>query len=161
MSPDAVSIELTGPETLPAIEPLWWALYAHQRAHGQILPVPDGAFAEWSRGLAPILGRFAVLVVASRAGVPVGFVAGRTRNVPPYLGGGQAGFIGEVFTAPEARGCGVATRMLEEAGKWFAAQGVQRLELQVIPGNAGAIQLYRRLGWREELIQMVLTLPVG
>ena len=123
-----------------------------------LLPIPTDAFALWSRSLAPVLGRFAVVVVAEGGDEIAGFVAGRTRLIPPYFGGGQAGFISDVFVSPEHRGGGLARRMLDAAARWFRSQGVVRLELQVIPGNRGARDAYLKLGWKEELTQMALSL---
>ena len=41
---------------------------------------------------------------------------------------------------------------------WFHEQGTTRLELQVVTGNVAARTTYTRLGWKEELTQMVLKL---
>jgi ribosomal protein S18 acetylase RimI-like enzyme len=147
---------------LDRIEPLWRHLYELQRAGGMELPVPGDGFASWAGSLAPGLGRFACLVVADDdAGSPAGFVAGRIRPAPPWFGGVPVGFVSEVYVAPPHRGAGLAERMLAAAAAWFAERGVARLELQVLSGNDTARALYRRLGWREELVQMVRAAGPG
>jgi len=144
---------------LPRIATLWRALYEHQLAHGMRLPVPAGAFEAWERSMAPALGRFAVVSLAEREGAIVGFVAGRVRALPPFFGGGAAGFISEVFVSDTERGTGLGRQVLAHAVDWFAAQGITRVELQVLAGNPRALEFYRELGWHEELVQMVWEAP--
>jgi GNAT superfamily N-acetyltransferase len=61
-----------------------------------------------------------------------------------------------VFVAEPHRAMGIGRRLLAFALEWFSAQGITRVELQVVAGNARAIRFYRQLGWREELVQMGL-----
>jgi GNAT superfamily N-acetyltransferase len=119
------------------------------------LPVPAGAFATWAASLSPALGRFSVVALAERDGVPVGFVAGRIRALPAWFGGGAAGFISEVYVNDTERGSGIGRRVLALALEWFGRQGISRVELQVLAGNQDAVRFYRELGWHEELVQMV------
>ncbi len=49
-------------------------------------------------------------------------------------------------TVPEARRRGIATRIIEEMGRWGRRVGAEFMWLQVEPGNHGAITLYRKLG---------------
>lgn len=157
---DEVVIRLGGAAEVPRVKPLWEALYVQQRQQGMLLPVPEDGFAHWARTLEPVLGRFGCLALAERGPELIGFVAGRTRALPAHFGGGMAGLISDVFVVPEQRGRGLAKRMLGAAGDWFASQKIQRLELQVIMGNGPARDAYLKLGWKEELIQMVFELPV-
>jgi ribosomal protein S18 acetylase RimI-like enzyme len=137
------------------LEPLWLALYEHQKSNGMLLDLPADAFSHWTESLAPILTRFACLFVAEKNGVLVGFLAGRIRSLPPYFGGSQAGFISDVYVAEPDRGHGLARKLVLMATAWFQKLGLTRIELQVIMNNTPARELYRRLGWSEELVQMV------
>jgi ribosomal protein S18 acetylase RimI-like enzyme len=139
------------------LEPLWRALYQHQYEHGMLLQLPEGAYDAWLKSMQPFLGRFANIVVAELDGKLVGFVAGRVRTLPPYFGSATIGAISEVFVSDEYRSRGIGERLLNFGLKWFVDQGVSRVELQVVAGNPGGIKFYRRLGWREELLQMVWT----
>jgi GNAT superfamily N-acetyltransferase len=154
-----MEISLAKASDVPGLEPLWKALYEHQLAVGQMLPVPEGAFAEWARGMAPVLGRFGVIVMAVEDSEVQGFVAGRIRPIPSHFGGGLAGFISDVFVKPDFRGRGISRQLIYSAEKWFVERDVKRLELQVVPGNAVAIAVYEKLGWRQEFFQMAR--PVG
>ena len=140
---------------LDVLGPLWRSFYEDQRAQGMHATVPANGFEEWSSSLRAALGRFACLVVAEEGDKVVGFVAGRTRSAPKYLGGTQAGWVTEVWVEPAYRRQRLAEQMVRAAIDWFRGQGVTRIELQVVPGNEGARRLYARLGFADELVQMV------
>jgi GNAT superfamily N-acetyltransferase len=140
---------------LHRLEPLWRALYRHQAEHGMLLSLPENAYEGWLKSLIPLLGRFAMVVVAEVDGEIVGFVAGRLRTLPPYFGSATVGNISEVYVTDSCRGLGVGRELLALALDWFRAAQIQRVELQVVSGNPRGINFYRTLGWREELVQMV------
>jgi len=144
---------------MPALEPLWSALYEHQREHGMRLPVEPGAFSAWEKSITPQLNRFASVALAERDEGLIGFVAGRVRALPAYFGGGMTGFISEVYVSTSHRGSGAGEQLLKFALDWFAAQGIDRVELQVVTGNPDAVRFYKRLGWSEELVQLVWENP--
>ena len=159
MTKEDVLVRLAAADELERLEPLWAALYEHQKAHGMRIALPNGAFAAWVAGLRSSLGRFAVVVVAECDGAFVGFVAGRVRMLPPYFGLERVGFIGEVFVADGRRSVGLGARMLANAIASFRENGIDRIELQVVSGNPDALRFYERLGWRPELVQ--LTFDTG
>lgn len=142
-------------DDLDRIRPMWHALYQHQSEHGMLLTLPEGAYDAWLKSIVPFLGRFANIVVAERDGEIVGFVAGRIRALPPYFGSATVGAISEVFVSESHRSGGIGGRLLAFALEWFKAQQITRIELQVVAGNPDGIRFYKRLGWHEELLQMV------
>lgn len=141
---------------LDALAPLWRRFYEDQRAQGMRAQIPNNGFEEWAESLRPALGRFACLIVAQEGQEIVGFVAGRVRAAPRYLGGAAAGWISEVWVEPAHRKRGHAEAMVRAALDWFRGQGLKRIELQLVFGNEAARGLYARLGFAEELVQMVL-----
>ena len=62
----------------------------------------------------------------------IGFVAGRVRSLPPFFGSQMVGAIGELFVDERSRGGGIVCRVLAHAVEWFRAQGIRRIELQVV-----------------------------
>jgi GNAT superfamily N-acetyltransferase len=155
----SVDVRLANAGEVAAIEPLWRELYSHQAEHGMRLRLPDGAFDAWVQSMTPLLGRFSVVVLGVEAGQYAGFVAGRTRNLPPYFGTGQVGAISEVFVGEPWRGQGLGRRLVERAVEWYRQQEISRVELQVVSGNPEAVKFYERLGWQQELVQMIWTTP--
>jgi len=87
-----------------------------------------------------------VVIVARQQGELVGYVelAGgkfrRNRSTTHVIIGVLA----------DAGGKGVGTRLLEEAGRWAAARGLHRIELNVMAHNHRAIALYERMGFVHE-----------
>jgi len=57
--------------------------------------------------------------------------------------------IHNVATLPEFRRRGVAARLIQTAMAAHQGQGLERVFLEVRAGNAGAIALYRSLGFRQ------------
>lgn len=52
-----------------------------------------------------------------------------------------------MWVAPESRGTGAATRLIETAAGWARDRGVRRLELSVIEGNDPARARYEKCGF--------------
>jgi GNAT superfamily N-acetyltransferase len=63
------------------------------------------------------------------------------------IGRRQLASVSRLFVAPEARGCGLATALLEAVSGWTSARGL-RLILDVVEDASSAVALYERLGWR-------------
>lgn len=59
-----------------------------------------------------------------------------------------SGFVKDVCVAPDARGRGLGAALIGQAAGVFAHRGQRDLCLKVEAGNAGAIRLYERLGFR-------------
>ncbi|MFI8456504.1 GNAT family N-acetyltransferase [Kitasatospora sp. NPDC085464] len=80
-------------------------------------------------------------VAAFLADDPVGLVGG--------LHGSPDGVreLRSLWVAPQARGRGVADRLIEEVERWARATGGTALHLAVLPANAPALALYRRHGF--------------
>ena len=57
------------------------------------------------------------------------------------------GWIGGVGILRGYRGRGIGTRLMGEAERMLAAKGVREVSLEVIEGNSGAEELYKRLGY--------------
>ncbi len=148
-------------QDLDRIQPLWQALYDHQFEHGMLLRLPENAYDAWLKSIRPFLGRFANVVLAEIDGEIVGFVAGRVRTLPPYFGSATIGAISEVFVSDRHRSRGIGQRLLAFAVQWFEDQRITRVELQVVAGNPDGIRFYRKLGWHEELLQMVWSRPTA
>jgi len=66
----------------------------------------------------------------------------------------QVSRLARVIVAPDHRGKGYASPMVEQALEHaFVQDGMKRVELNVYPQNSAAVNTYRRLGFREEGIR--------
>jgi ribosomal protein S18 acetylase RimI-like enzyme len=83
-------------------------------------------------------------LVAVLDGVPSGMASG-----VPTEAAGLVEII-SLWVSPAARGRGVADRLIEEIEAWAVQTGrATTMRLEVTPGNAAAIALYRRHGFAE------------
>ena len=63
---------------------------------------------------------------------------------------GRLWVLNDLFVAPEFRGRGVATALMERAREFAGSTGASRLELATAVDNLPAQRLYERLGWRRK-----------
>ncbi|MFI5316153.1 MAG: GNAT family N-acetyltransferase [Myxococcota bacterium] len=88
------------------------------------------------------------LLVAERAGARVGFLFAEVEQA----GGGEvepAGWIHELWVAPDERRSGVASALVAEADAFFAARGVRRVSVRVESANQDALRYWTRRGFGE------------
>jgi ribosomal protein S18 acetylase RimI-like enzyme len=71
---------------------------------------------------------------------------------------GPAGFIHDVVVREEARRTGVATSLLNAAIEWLRERRAPRVILWTAAPNAAAQDLFRRLEFRETMIEMTMEL---
>ena len=71
---------------------------------------------------------------------------------------GPAGFIHDVAVEEEARRCGVGTQLVEVAVAWLRERGAPRVILWSAAPNEAAQRLFRRLGFRETMVEMTMEL---
>jgi len=72
---------------------------------------------------------------------------------------GERGYVRHVVVAPQARGRGVGSALMQALATRLAAAGCSRWELNVHVGNDAAVGLYERWGMREEYRSHVLRMP--
>ena len=72
---------------------------------------------------------------------------------------GPAGFIHDVAVAEEARRSGVGTALMKAAIEWLRERGTPRVLLATAARNQAAHPFFRRLGFRDTMIEMTLELP--
>ena len=123
------------------------ALATDPRAFGATLAeeeaMPDEAWQARARdGTAG--GLLLTAVAEDDAGAWVGLVGGRKLDEP-----GEWELI-SLWTAPEARGRGVAEALLRHGIAWAARSGASRVVLWYVTENEAAARVYARCGFRPE-----------
>ena len=149
--------ELTAPDpaVFDQIEPLFLDMYDHMTKHGLLLRLAPGGEKLWRAWVEKTLGRFTTLAIARAPdGRVIGFALAAIALVPDYLGGGRVGRCHEAYVSPEARGQKVNARMMQVLKRWFLEKGATSVEAQVLVGNADAIAVWERIGFRTELFQL-------
>lgn len=65
------------------------------------------------------------------------------------------GHISDLIIAPEGEGRGIARALIEAAEQWAVAQGFSWLTLSVFAQNTHAREVYKRLGYGEDIMKYV------
>jgi ribosomal protein S18 acetylase RimI-like enzyme len=96
--------------------------------------------------------------VAEDDGAIVGYVFAALEPLSWKELRGPAGFIHDVAVADAARRTGVATKLMRTAIDWLRERGAPRVILWTAAPNEGAQALFRRLGFRDTMVEMTLEL---
>lgn len=94
--------------------------------------------------------------VAEEDGAIVGYVWADLEPMSWKELRGPAGFIQDVLVVEAARRKGVATELIRAAIDWLRQHGAPRIMLWTAAPNDAARNLFRRLGFRETMIEMTL-----
>jgi ribosomal protein S18 acetylase RimI-like enzyme len=140
------------------LAPLWVAVHhQHIASMPELAPYVDDA-ETWSMRRALYLDLLAkpdtILLIATIEDQAIGYGLAHVMDVcstwipDTWQTGRRIGEIESVSVLPAHRGSGLGSRLLEELEGQLAASGVNDLILGVLPGNADAIRLYQRRGYR-------------
>lgn len=153
-----VEISRGAPGDLESLRPLWVAVHhRHAESMPELAPyVSDARTWEARRELyAELLAKpDTILLLARAGGALIGYGMAHVTAVEDtwvadtWVTGRRIGEIESLAVVPEHRGGGVGTRLLERLERELAADGVSDLVLGALPGNAAAIRLYERRGYR-------------
>jgi ribosomal protein S18 acetylase RimI-like enzyme len=138
-------------------------MHAHYAFDRQRFLAP-GEGAE--RGYASFLGNVLqseedCVFVAEEDGVVIGYAYVALEPLSWKELRGPAGFIHDVAVAEESRRSGVAQGLMEAAIAWLRERGAPRVILWSAAQNAPAQALFRRLGFRDTMIEMTMELDAG
>jgi ribosomal protein S18 acetylase RimI-like enzyme len=143
---------------LPHLEPLWVAVHhKHQRAMPELAPYVTDA-ETWQERRLLYEQLFAehdpVLLLGRHEGRLVGYALGYTLPVSgtwladTWATGSRIGEVESLSVLPEYRGRGLGSDLLEQLHERLRSQGAQDFILGALAGNADAIRLYQRHGYR-------------
>ena len=149
----APEISQLDPERLDDLEPLWRSLHGHHREVSD-LPVLADDDLSWERRRAwygRVLAEGDAFVLVARDGSrPVGYAFVEVRDGAddtwPY--GRRMAELVTLSVAPERRGGGVGTALMDAVDAELERRGVHDLEMFVMAGNERARAFYERRGFR-------------
>jgi GNAT superfamily N-acetyltransferase len=99
-----------------------------------------------------------VVFVAEQDGAVVGYVYAGLEPISWKELRDECGFVHDVVVDERGRRHGVATALIEKAVEWLRERGAPRVMLWTAEQNAGAQQLFARLGFRRTMIEMTREL---
>ena len=115
------------------------------------------------RGYASFLGSMldsedAAIFVSEEDGAVTGYVFAALEPLSWKELRGPAGYIHDLLVVEEARKAGVATKLMDAAVAWLRERGAPRVLLGTAAQNEAAQTLFRRLGFRETMVEMTMEL---
>lgn len=153
-APAVVVRRLERTDELDALEPLWLALHRHHRT---VLPdgllVADDALS-WQRRRDVYRGWLesgtALALLAERDGRLVGYAFAHLVDGPDetFAVGRRYAELYSLSIAPEERGGGIGTQLLDELDRQLAAASIVDLAIAVMTDNEAARRFYERRGLR-------------
>jgi ribosomal protein S18 acetylase RimI-like enzyme len=143
---------------LDLLAPLWVAVHhQHIASMPELAPYVDDE-ETWSKRRELYVELLAkpdtILLVAQVGDDAIGYGLAHVMEVDEtwiadtWRTGRRIGEIESVSVLPAYRGGGLGTHLLDELERQLAAAGIDDLILGVLPGNADAIRLYERRGYR-------------
>ena len=116
------------------------------------------------RGYATFLGSLLdspddCVFVAEQNGAVIGYVFAAMEPMSWKELRGPAGFIHDVAVAEGSRREGVAAMLIEAAVTWLREKKAPRVVLWTAAPNETAHALFRRLGFRDTMVEMTMELP--
>jgi GNAT superfamily N-acetyltransferase len=100
----------------------------------------------------------ACVFVAEREGSVIGYVFAALEPLSWMELRGPAGFIHDVAVAEDERNRGAGTKLMEAAIGWLRDHGAPRVILLTATLNETAHALFRRLGFRDTMVEMTREL---
>jgi GNAT superfamily N-acetyltransferase len=136
-----------------AVGGLFKRMYSRMDHYGLMLPLADDGAGKWLQTAQNTAGKFGIVILAKNREKAVGFAHGMIKFLPDYLGGFPVGSITHVFVEDGYTRSGIGRAMVNLLEEWFRTKKVHSIELQVITGNPGAKEFWKKLGYLEELQQ--------
>ncbi len=99
-----------------------------------------------------------VIYVAEQDGDVIGYVYAGLEPISWKELRDECGFIHDVVVDDRGRRTGTATALIEKAIEWLRERGAPRVMLWTAEKNAGAQQLFAKLGFRRTMIEMTREL---
>jgi ribosomal protein S18 acetylase RimI-like enzyme len=147
-----------GAGDLDALAPLWIAVHhRHTESMPELAPFvsDDETWRERRKLYAELLAkRDTVLLLASVGEELVGYGLAHVMELADtwvadtWRTGDRIGEIESLSVLPQYRGSGLGSELLDMLESALREQGVRDLVLGVLPGNADAIRIYERRGYR-------------
>jgi len=133
---------------IPRLVQLWTELMDHHAAIDPYFQKSDTGPANFERFVSSLLLLDDSRVLVALDGpVIVGYCIGQVMTRPPVFKREVHGFITDMTVTASCRRRGVGTMLLAGMMEWFDSKHIDRVELNVVPGNAAGVNFWRKQGF--------------
>jgi ribosomal protein S18 acetylase RimI-like enzyme len=151
--PAAATIDFAGAGEVHELEPLWRSLHQHHRQVAQVPLVADDDLSwqrrsAWYRTMLEAGQAFLLVARDGASAVGYAFVDVRAGDDDTWPVGAQLAELVTLAVAPERRGGGIGTALMDAVDAELERRGIADLEVGVMAGNARAVAFYERRGLR-------------
>ena len=109
-----------------------------------------------SERLAQPTAETVIFIAEDEVGARLGFI--HLRTGADYYNHEPHGHIEDLIVAPAGEGRGIGSLLMAEGEEWARAKGYRWLTLSVFAQNTRAREVYRRLGYGEDIMKYVKEL---
>lgn len=145
------------PQVLPFVRAICDLHERHDPERFKVRPDVIERYASWlpQRATDP---RSVFLVAQRDEGGLAGYLVGTVEPEIPIFWIPECGWIHDIWIEPEARGAGLASRMLRDAEARFRALGIAQMRLHTGGFNEQARSLFESAGFRVGVVEMIKPL---
>lgn len=144
---------------LPVALALWSALHREHEARDPRYRLADDAEARWSTDFRDWTRADGSRVwLALDAGQPVGLLTAHLYQPAPLYREYLLVHVGDLYVAPEARGEGLASVLLDHARAWGRGKGATQLQAGVLAVNAVGRAFWTSQGAEDYSVTVSMTL---
>lgn len=99
----------------------------------------------------------AIFIAEDEGGISLGFIHLQTAT-DYYNGAEKHGHISDIIVAPAGEGRGIGKLLMAKGEEWAREQGFRWITLSVFAQNVRAREVYKRLGYGEDIMKYVKEL---
>jgi GNAT superfamily N-acetyltransferase len=79
----------------------------------------------------------------------VGYLIATKQRKPPIYHHTRVAYLSDSFVTKKYRGQGILRQFMAEMQRWCTAEGITAVDVQLFQGNQEAIEVFRKLGFRD------------
>ena len=143
-----ISIRSARKTDVPAMVKLWKEMMDFHKERDRIFTRTTTGHKGWIKFIAGhMASKNSCVLVAECDGQLVGHCLAFITEYPPVITTKRYGKFQEIAVAADYRRCGVGERLVKKMLKWFAQQGIKRIEVRVSVHNELSTTFWRKMGF--------------
>jgi GNAT superfamily N-acetyltransferase len=143
-----ISVRSACKTDIPAMVELWKEMMDFHKERDQLFTRTATGHKNWIKFIAGHMeSESSRVLVAECDGLLVGHCLAFIEEYPPVVTANRYGKFQEIVVAADYRRCGVGERLVKKMLKWFAEQGMKRIEVRVSVYNKLSTAFWRKMGF--------------